>query len=245
MPFTFSHPAIVLPISRAKNHFVSVSALVIGSMTPDFEYFLKMKLSGRFSHTLPGAFLFCLPVAVITLLIFHRLVKQPFINSLPSYFHSRLIALRDFNLISSLRKNPLSYISCLLVGIFSHIFWDSFTHTNHFMSKYLSLLSSPITVSDLPRLPLFRYIQHGSSLLGAVYITYFFHLLPRVDVKNQISFRYWLSVILVGMVAYIIRASFEFEYLGDIVATVISCLFLSMILISIFFKVRSTPATAS
>lgn len=245
MPFTFSHPAIILPISRAKGHFVSVSALVIGSMTPDFEYFLKMKLSGRFSHTLPGAFLFCLPVAVVTLIIFHKLVKQPFINSLPTYFHSRLIALRDFDLISSLRKNPLSYLSCLLVGIFSHILWDSFTHANHFMVKYFSFLSSPITVSGLPRLPLFRFVQHGSTFIGAVYIAYFFHSLPRVTVKNQISFRYWLSVILVGMVAYMIRASFEFEYLGDIVATAISCLLLSMILISILFKVHPTHAVSA
>ncbi|SEF46838.1 protein of unknown function [Flavobacterium urumqiense] len=42
MPFTFSHPAIILPF--LKNKKLSATALIIGSMSPDFEYFFRMKM---------------------------------------------------------------------------------------------------------------------------------------------------------------------------------------------------------
>jgi hypothetical protein len=241
MPFTFSHPAIVLPIARVvRIRFISVSALIIGSMAPDFEYFIKMKLSGRFSHTLPGAFLFCLPVAFVTLLVFHKIVKQPFISSLPTYFNSRLTALRVFDLLPSIKQHPLTYLGCLLLGIFSHLLWDSFTHANHFMVRHVAFLSSPVSITGFPNMPLFRYIQHGSTVLGAVYIVYFFHSLPKAAVSNSMNWRYWLFVMLIALIAFAIRASFEFEYLGDIAATAISSLFLSMILVSLYFNIRSS-----
>lgn len=240
MPFTFSHPAIVLPITRLKRIFIPVSALVIGSMSPDFEYFLKMKLTGRFSHSLPGAFLFCLPVALITLVVFHKLIKKPFINSLPTYFNSRLVYLRSFELVPSIKQYPFTYLFCLLIGIFSHFLWDSFTHANHFMVRHIAFLSSPITITGFPTLPLFRYIQHGSTVLGAVYIIYFFHSLPKAVVRNSMNWHYWLYVMLIALIAFAIRASFEFEYLGDIAATAISSLFLSMTLVSLYFNIRSS-----
>ncbi|QVE20785.1 DUF4184 family protein [Phocoenobacter atlanticus subsp. cyclopteri] len=35
----FSHPAIVLPLKNILGRHVSLIALIIGSLTPDFEYF--------------------------------------------------------------------------------------------------------------------------------------------------------------------------------------------------------------
>ncbi len=49
MPFTFSHPAIVLPFLK-KKHF-SATALVVGTMSPDLEYFFRMKIQSEISHT--------------------------------------------------------------------------------------------------------------------------------------------------------------------------------------------------
>ena len=47
MPFTFSHPAIVLPFSKK---WFSLTALVTGSIIPDFEYFFKMKGHSDYGH---------------------------------------------------------------------------------------------------------------------------------------------------------------------------------------------------
>jgi hypothetical protein len=53
MPFTFSHPALILPLTRLPKRWVSATGLVIGSIVPDFEKFLKMNDGNTYSHTLP------------------------------------------------------------------------------------------------------------------------------------------------------------------------------------------------
>ena len=65
MPFTFSHPAIVLPLLKLSPKYISASAVIIGSMAPDFEYFIRMRLQQVHGHNLAGAFFFDLPVAII------------------------------------------------------------------------------------------------------------------------------------------------------------------------------------
>lgn len=76
MPFTFSHPAIVLPITRLPNRFVSATGLIIGSLTPDFEYFLRLNLHSAYSHTIAGVFWFDLPLGIILAFLFHLIVKK-------------------------------------------------------------------------------------------------------------------------------------------------------------------------
>ncbi|HNH84716.1 MAG TPA: DUF4184 family protein, partial [Acidobacteriota bacterium] len=51
MPFTFCHPAIVIPVAR-RSHWLS--PLVIGSMSPDFLYFLNFSTGHSFGHTFTG-----------------------------------------------------------------------------------------------------------------------------------------------------------------------------------------------
>lgn len=41
MPFTFSHPAIILPLSYLPKKWFSLTGLIIGSLIPDFEYLLE------------------------------------------------------------------------------------------------------------------------------------------------------------------------------------------------------------
>src|SRR5687767_3641458 len=124
MPFIFSHPAIVLPFLKVRHVSVSMSALVIGSITPDFEYIIKMKATGRYGHSLEGIFLLDLPIACAIAVVFHLLVKTPAINNMPDYLCKRLITLRDFDFLAYIKKHCLSFIICLLIGIASHILWD-------------------------------------------------------------------------------------------------------------------------
>lgn len=42
MPFTFAHPAAVLPFAKKHSKHISVTALILGSMAPDFEYFYTL-----------------------------------------------------------------------------------------------------------------------------------------------------------------------------------------------------------
>ncbi|MDH4058240.1 MAG: DUF4184 family protein [Cyclobacteriaceae bacterium] len=241
MPFTFAHPAIVLPFSKIRSSYISVSCLVVGSIIPDFEYFITMKATGRFSHSLPGAFAFDLPFALVVVLIFHGLVKKPLIDSLPSYLYSRLIDLREFNFIENFKKKYFRFILCLLVGIFSHIAWDSFTHSNSYFVDQFTVLTKPVTISYLPSWPLFRYLQHISTGIGVLVILYFFHHQPaRLGKVNRIHLSYWIGVSVITLVAFGVRWAYEFEYFADIVASLISSLLLAITIISSIFTIRST-----
>jgi hypothetical protein len=236
MPFTFAHPAIVLPLGKIKHASISMSAFIIGSITPDFEYFAKMKLSGRYSHGIEGMFLLDLPMAIFVALIFHGLLKKPLINNLPSYFKSRLQPLKEFNFIQYLGKHYYIFIFSLLVGIASHIVWDSFTHTHAFFARHIDFLSKPISLLGFPTMPACRYLQHISTAVGFIIIGFVFHATPTYSAENKINSKFWIVGVLTSVVAFSIRASIGFEYLGDIVVSIISSGMIGLIASSIFVK---------
>lgn len=236
MPFTFAHPAIILPFGKIQRASVSMSALVIGSITPDFEYFIRMKLTGRYSHTIEGMFLLDLPVAIVIAYVFHQLVKAPLIDNSPSYFRNRLSELRQFAFLKYVAKSYHAFILCLLVGIGSHILWDSFTHSKEYFVQRIDLLSEPLSFIGFPAMPVYRYLQHASTVLGFIAIAIVFHNLPFESQKKSISFRYWIIVLALSMVAFSIRASLGFEYFGDVVATGISAMCIGLIGSSLFAR---------
>lgn len=236
MPFTFSHPAIILPFAKIRSAYVSMSCLVVGSMTPDFQYFLQMKLKGRIMHTWYGAFWVGLPVALLSVLVFHLIVKQPLINNLPAYFQTRLRGLHDMDFLKAFRENFLAYLVCLQIGVLSHVFWDSFTHANAYFVEYMEFLSWKVDHEIFPDRPFFRYFQHISTLVGAVAMVWYFHLLPQKhDDLRSVSFRYWLVVIGSMVSVFAIRSSFGFRFFGDGVVSMISSLFIGLIVAGFVF----------
>jgi len=90
MPFTFSHPAIVLPLTF-KRLKLSATALIIGSMVPDFEYFIRMTDHSRYSHTIAGLFWFDLPMGLLICFVYHGVVKDQLFNNLPPFLKQRVI----------------------------------------------------------------------------------------------------------------------------------------------------------
>src|SRR4051794_34511004 len=83
MPLTFAHPAVVLPFSR-NSKYVNFLAMVLGSMSPDFEYFLRGKPYGEIGHTFIGFVVFNLPIVVIVYLLYKTCIHRTLFNHLPS-----------------------------------------------------------------------------------------------------------------------------------------------------------------
>ncbi|MEM7737240.1 MAG: DUF4184 family protein [Deinococcota bacterium] len=67
MPFTVSHVAAVIPLNKKP---LVLSALIVGSMSPDVLYFVPGVPSLPLAHSLQGLVLFCLPVSFALLLIY-------------------------------------------------------------------------------------------------------------------------------------------------------------------------------
>jgi Domain of unknown function (DUF4184) len=124
MPFTLAHPAVVLPLRVIFGRVVVLPALVIGSMAPDFVYFVPMGIHGGTSHSLKGLFLFCLPVGFLVYWVFQLWLRLPLTSLLPKSVQNRMkpetenIALRDIPIV----------LGSLLTGAMTHVLRDSFTH---------------------------------------------------------------------------------------------------------------------
>lgn len=235
MPFTFTHPAIILPFTYLNRKWFSLTGLVIGSLTPDFEYFLRMKVKSNYSHTLWGMLWFDLPLGLILAFIFHNLVRDNLFKNSPTLFKSRLSKFRQFDWNYFFKKNWLIVLISLLIGITSHLFWDSFTHSSGYFVVKNSLLRYNINLLG-NEIPVYKILQHGSSLIGGLIIAIAFNKLP-VDknITNKIKLNYWMSIAVLTFLIISIRiiSGLKINQYGNIIVTAISAVIVSLILYSI------------
>jgi hypothetical protein len=170
MPLTLSHPAASIPFARLG---LVLSALIIGSMTPDFTYFIPLFANSDFSHTITGIFVYCLPIGLISLFIFHYLIKYPALALLPSNHQIRLYGIANGFSFWPLQKFVAILLS-ILAGAFTHILWDSFTHAEGWMVQRFTVLKSPIITIGSHGLPTFEFLQYCSTLFGGALIVYWY-----------------------------------------------------------------------
>jgi Domain of unknown function (DUF4184) len=165
MPFTFAHPAAAMPLHRPLGRYGVVSALVIGSLSPDLTYFLPFAIARSDSHSLIGLVWFCLPVTLVSYLLFHLLLKGPLLGLLPGFALRRLGAhTSSFRSLPSSSWTPVVVSS--LAGATTHIFWDSFTHQTGSAVTLLPLLR--VYLFEFAGYPIHAYklLWHGSTGVG-------------------------------------------------------------------------------
>ncbi|MCD8415598.1 DUF4184 family protein [Tenacibaculum dicentrarchi] len=234
MPFTFSHPAIVMPLKNIFGKWISLTAVIIGSLTPDFEYFLRMKIQSNFSHTILGTLWFNLPLGLLLCFIFHLIIKTPLLENSPKYIQTRTTDLKDLNWNNYFIKNWFIVCLSILIGAYSHILWDSFTHQNTFFTSYFKLnkkiLNSPISY--------FKILQHLSTLLGGLFIIW---SLKKIEKKNIKKYKpnptYWIAISLVTITILIIRFSIGLKITayGNIIVSIITAIMIAITTVSFFF----------
>ena len=166
MPFTVSHAAAVLPFARRR---LVLSALVVGSMAPDFEYLLRLSLVSRWGHTLTGILLFSLPCGLLVLWMFHALLKEPLLTLLPASHRRRLEPLaRRFPFLPAGRLGWI--LASLLLGILSHVLLDSFTHPDGLMVQALPALQAQVISVAGWGVRRYQLLQYALSVAGAAWL---------------------------------------------------------------------------
>src|ERR1017187_9931624 len=105
MPFTFSHPAVLYPLKTLPGKYYSITGLIIGSITPDFEYFIRFETDSQYSHTRTGLFWFDLPLGIILAFIFHNIVRNDLVANLPRGLQLRFNNNPQFNWNQYFLKN--------------------------------------------------------------------------------------------------------------------------------------------
>jgi len=202
MPFILAHPAAIVPVARLLSlarASLPLSALIVGSMLPDLPHFvhlthfLKFPSGKHFGHTLAGSFLFCVPVGIIALWLFHVVVKAPFLSLLPLHEQRRLAPLA-----AKFRFGPprhfLLIIVALAIGAFTHIIWDSFAHASGWPVQQFSILQAPIMQTARGPIFVFNLVQRGSTLMGAALLIYWCRKWLKQAPVQAIDFRITIPV---------------------------------------------------
>jgi hypothetical protein len=200
MPFTFSHPALILPLQKYFGKWFSLTGLVVGSMVPDFEYFLQLRTRRSFSHAMPGVFYFDLPLAFLLTFIFHGIVRNSLFDNLPAFFKRRFLRYRSFNWPTYFKKHWLMIFFSILIGIASHLLWDDFTHIHGYFVHKIPFLKNNLIIGNF-QIPYYRIFQHLSSLVGGTIVFIAIWRLPEQEIKStKIDLNYWLFILLMSAV---------------------------------------------
>ncbi|MCM3716601.1 DUF4184 family protein [Halalkalibacter oceani] len=243
MPLTFAHPAAVLPFSR-KSKYVNFLAMVLGSMAPDFEYFLHGRPYGEIGHTAYGFFAFNLPMVIIVYLVYVTFIHKTLHRHLPSFLQEAAPEKAP----STKPLQAIVFIYSALFGMLTHVVWDSFTHLGGFIVTRLSFLTYSFQLFGFS-IPVFKLLQHGSTVAGLVAI--FFYLVYRARrnpyegerVSSRQKLVYWflitlLTLLFFGIWQLVDRVSLA-AY-GVHVVRIIDSALISLLLVSLLlFKQRA------
>jgi len=163
VPFTLAHPLAIVPFARTKLAF---SALVIGAMSPDFEYLIRARQDSHSAHSLVGLIVFCLPASLLMLWLWHGLLKRPLIELLPNRHQGLLQPYLDSFAWGAKQQFALHCVA-VLIGSATHVAWDSFTHPWGRPVQAMSWMEATVIPMPVgPSIAPYKALQYGSSLGG-------------------------------------------------------------------------------
>jgi hypothetical protein len=242
MPFTFSHPAAVLPFAFLPARWISLTGLVIGSTAPDFEYFFRLNIYSAYSHSIPGMFWFDLPLTIMLAFVFHAIVRDQLVENLPAFLTRRLLVFKNFSWTKHFKQNFLVVIISIIIGIATHLLWDHFTHQTGQFVLLIDALKNSYTITGYS-IPGYTIAQHASTLIGGVIILYALMKLPadKNYVRTRSIFPFWVMVSMIALVILGIRflTGMKPDEYGNIIITAIAGGLAGLVITTGIFSLRS------
>jgi uncharacterized protein DUF4184 len=164
VPLTIAHPVAAIPLRRPLGRLGVLTALVIGSIMPDVPLFLPVSLNRNLTHSAFGLLWFCLPVGVLSYLLYDRVLDRPLRALMPEALQRRLPPSLDG------ARPPVwapAVLVSLLVGAATHAAWDSFTHGGDAgVGEWLPVLETRLFRVSGYTVYVFSVLQHASSAVG-------------------------------------------------------------------------------
>ena len=179
MPFTVSHAAAVLPLHRWTGHRLPLTALMIGSMAPDFGYFFSHDASRQLTHSVVGLFIFSLPTGLFVWLFYVAILEKATITLLSDRWHTRF-AHTDAITPALIARAGLA----ILLGAATHLAWDDFTHRLTWSTAHFPFLRGP--TPGFSWLPVYHLLHGVSSVVGLVILWTWAHRLHRQPARSLI-----------------------------------------------------------
>ncbi|MFA6564473.1 MAG: DUF4184 family protein [Verrucomicrobiia bacterium] len=182
MPFPLAHPAAVLSLRRYCPRWLSLPALIIGSLSPDMGYAFGALRVQDFSHRLFDGLLFCLPAGLLALIVFHRLCPLV-VRCLPDVYRRELLPLSQHPLGS-----PWILIVSLLIGAVTHLLLDSFTHKDGWMTEHLAVLQFPLYEHGHRTFRVCHILWYLCSFVGIIWVCLVYQeWLAKVGASAQVA----------------------------------------------------------
>lgn len=241
MPFTFAHPLAIAPLK--KNRYFDFTALIVGSMSPDFEYFIHFKPYQLYGHTIEGQLYYNLPLVLIVSLIWHCILKESIIINLPQpYCAYYFYLIKEKWRISSIRSLVV-FIYSALIGMLTHLLWDSFTHTEGYFVTKIAVLSHSINLLDY-EIPIYKILQHGSTVIGlSIMMIYLLKIkekpskYKKIEINKMSKLLFWIGILLIDFFAIGFSTILNEDFaIGRIIVSFISGGFIGAIIVSIITK---------
>jgi len=179
MPFTVSHAAAVLPLRRFGKLELPLTALMVGSMAPDFGYFFSPEASRQLTHSIPALFTFCLPAGFAAWLFYIAVLEKATITLLSDRWHTRF-AHTDAITTSLIVRACVA----IVLGAVTHLIWDSFTHRATIATDAFPVLMRH--TPGFPWLPVYSMLHGLSSVVGLVILGYWMRQLHRQPARSLI-----------------------------------------------------------
>ncbi len=174
MPFTLAHPAAVLPLRKLR--FLRGAPLAIGAVTPDVPYYLPLGPSGHplrlglDTHSLVSSCTVDLALGIV-LLAGAVLLREPLTVLLPARARWLCVtALEPF------RRRVAEWLFApfaILIGVWSHLLWDSFTHADGWAVRRIPVLNDSFTLGWY-RGDVFHILQYLSSAVGLTVLAWWY-----------------------------------------------------------------------
>lgn len=162
MPFTLAHPAAVLPLRGSP--FLLAAPLIIGAVAPDIPYFVPGIIERTIpeTHEFESSYTVCLALGYVLLLAIF-ILRQPLTALLSP--RARWLCLQALEPFRTRWSAWLFAPLAIVVGVWTHLLWDSFTHADGWFARRISALTAPVTVGNWTG-PLCHVLQYASSVFG-------------------------------------------------------------------------------
>ncbi|MDN3581377.1 DUF4184 family protein [Mucilaginibacter flavus] len=225
-------------MSELSKRWFSLTGLIIGSITPDFEYFIRMRVKSVYSHTLPGLFWFDVPLGILLTFVYLAFIRDGLIAHLPSRFNRRFSKYGGIPVKKTLAYTAPIVLS-VLIGAASHLLWDAFTHPHGYFVQLMPILSIGVHAGG-HYIYVYKLLQHGSTLVGLAFIAYLVYKLPKEKQTKVVHIRwYWVTILIIVVLTIIARflGGVTLKAYGNLIVTGISGFLIGLIISSFFILV--------
>jgi Domain of unknown function (DUF4184) len=173
VPFTLAHPAAILPLRGLR--YLRTAPLICGALVPDAPYFLPGRLDRLLpeTHRFHDSYTVCLMMGYILLVILFVL-RQPLTALLTA--RARWLFLSALQPFTRVPEWLFAAIAIVL-GVWTHLLWDSFTHPDGWMVHRVAALSAPVEVLGYQG-TVCHLLQYLSSVLGLAVLALWYQRLP-------------------------------------------------------------------